>query len=88
MPAMASYLAPPHQGMEAMVATNETSPVSRTIEMDSPSTAHQVLDVEGLDPDEVLYQLYAGGVPVDHGPGRARSYQCQASSAQAKDPRW
>jgi len=48
--------------------------------------AHQVLDVEGLDPSEVLYQLHSGGVSVDHGPPADGSYQCQAKSAQASDP--
>ena len=35
---MPRYLAVPHQGMEAMVATKEISPLSSTMEMDRPST--------------------------------------------------
>ncbi len=38
MPAISVYLALPHQGIEAMKATNEMSPVKSTIEIDSPST--------------------------------------------------
>ncbi len=86
MPAMARYLDPPHQGMEAMVATNEMSPDSSTIEMDKPSTPIRYSMLKALIQVKCCTSCTPVACPLTSVPAADGSYQCQAASAQASDP--
>jgi hypothetical protein len=74
--------------MEAMVATNEMSPESSTIEMDSPSTPIRYSTLKALIQMKCCTSCTPVGVPVQHhGSGRRRGRtSARPAAAQASDP--
>ncbi len=69
-----------------MVATNEMSPVSSTIEIDSPSTPIRYSTLKALIQMKCCTSCTPVACPLTMVPAAVGSYQCQANSAQAKDP--